>query len=128
MCKGSGVIKIHAAPENRKNTEIDEDSYCYRTLVTAGCLFWLGYEIAHKDDMEYKNREMDREIRDIENHEAEDPAIHVERSATVKRVKCPRCNGTGWISKSDYDTPAGDNNDIDFIIRRNDELKHNKPE
>lgn len=123
ICNGYGKITVQTVVENRRDTDINEDSGCYNALACTGCLFALGWEIAHRDDMEYKNRETDRQIRNTENSVYDSHSRNTNRSSTKKTVTCHRCNGVGWISRYKYTImPMYKGNDLDEIIKANEEL------
>ncbi len=123
ICGGTGWIKVKTAVSDKQVTEIDYESGCYQALSCTSCLFFLGWEVAHRDDMEYKNRETDREIRNMENSVYDKQSSVSKRSTLTKTVKCHRCNGVGWITKNKYTIIPGYNeHNLDEIIRANEEL------
>lgn len=133
LCKGYGKITIETVVENRKDPDINKNSGCYQTLACTSWLFGLWWEITHRDDMEYKNRETDREISDTENSVYNNDTNNLiksgldsksaNRSFKKKTVRCHRCNGVGWINRYEYTIePMYNNNDLDEIIKANEEL------
>lgn len=131
ICNGYGKIQVQKVVKEKQKPDIDEGSDCYNALACTSCLFGLWWEISHRDDMEYKNRETDRQIDETENsvynsqvHDTINPPIYrSQRSGKLKIIKCHRCNGAGWINRFEYTIePMFNNNDLDEIIKANEEL------
>ena len=121
ICKGYGKIIIQTVVENKKEPDINEDSGCYQVLSCTSCLFALGWEVAHRDDKNYKERETKKEIHKIENANYDRHVEYKERPSRKKIVKCHRCNGAGWIKKYEYSiTPMYDYHELESIIRANE--------
>ena len=131
ICNGYGKIQVQKAVKEKQKPDIDEGSDCYNALACTSFFFGLWWEISHRDDMEYKNSETDRQIYETENsvynsqvHDTINPPIYQShRSGKLKTIKCHRCNGAGWINRFEYTIePVYNKNDLDEIIKANEEL------
>ena len=82
VCKGYGVIESYSSKpsinEFYKGKEMDEGSQ--------SCLGLPG------DDVRYRKGMIENKINA--------PGRHTEGSMVKKLVKCPRCEGIGWIKKN----------------------------
>jgi hypothetical protein len=129
-CKGYGEIESLSSAPSIKGVELNENeknvSKFFADISDGGwCLFSIFKSMKWEKNQGSAITEQDIELKDKKQESVKNDTLeNIERPYVKRTVQCPRCNGIGWIKKTDDLGPEMDQYKTFNAIKNFNELNN----